>query len=271
MSLVISRDLVLIEQEDLTNRPLIGWRNIVTASNIAADSAEALYPAVNLANPATHLRWQATSNAEQYLTITTGTADSIDYIGIARHNLASGEIPVSIEGNDGSGFEEIVQDVVLPNDGPALFRFISQPYESLRIRLWAGVDPATMSVVYAGKLLALERKIYQGHTPLPFAPVSKATNGKSESGQFLGRIVTGESLATKLPLSLITPEWFRANLAPFLAPYTGGKNRPFFFAWRPDDYPAEVGYAWLTNDPQPTPQSPHSYTSLTFEMGGIAS
>lgn len=41
--------------------PWIGWDNIVTPSNIAATTEQALFPDVNLANPATYLMWRGGS------------------------------------------------------------------------------------------------------------------------------------------------------------------------------------------------------------------
>jgi hypothetical protein len=266
MSLVISDNLVLSAIESGANRPLIGWRNIVTASNIAADTADSNNPASNLANPATFLGWEANDTTAQYLTITPGSADDIDYVGIATHNLSTAQIAVSIEGDDGSGYAELVAPVIPANDGPLLFRFTAQSLSGLRVKLASGDAAASIAVVYAGKLLVLSRKLYQGFTPIPFGRTSKVTNGRSESGQFLGRIVTGRSVASKVPLSLLDPDWYRANLDPFL---DAGKDLPFFFAWRPDDYPAEVGYCWLTNDPQPQAESPHSLYAVTLEMAGV--
>src|SRR6185312_15874775 len=112
--------------ESGANRPLLGWRNIVTTGNIAADTADANNPVSNLANPATYLGWLAADTTEQYLTITPGSADDIDYVGIATHNLSTAQIAVSIEGDDGSGYVELVAPVIPANDGPLLFRFTPQ-------------------------------------------------------------------------------------------------------------------------------------------------
>jgi hypothetical protein len=64
---VISDDLVLSQQvlgeQPNANNPLIGWRNLTTVANIAADSEDPAFPAINLANPLTHLQWRATSTA----------------------------------------------------------------------------------------------------------------------------------------------------------------------------------------------------------------
>lgn len=246
--------------------PAVGYHNVVRADSIVADTQEANYPASNLANPATHLEWRAADDSEQYLTITTNETDEIDYVGIAKHNFGTGEIPVSVEAYDGAIWNEIVEEVMLPDDGPVILRFEAQSIGQIRIRLQTGADSPRAAVVYVGKLLDLERKVYVGHTPLPHGRKTTVANGKSETGNFLGRIVLGEWRESVIPLSLITPAWYRANMDAFLA---AAKEVPFFFAWRPGTYPAEVGYGWLTDDPMPTPAGPSNLLAFDLRVSGV--
>lgn len=268
MTLVISSAVVLAAAVDglSLDHPVIGWHNVVTAAGIVADTEAANYPASNLANPATHLEWRAADTTEQYLTITTDEIDPIDYVAIAGHNLFSAEIPVSIEGYIGAVWTEIVEETMLGDDGPAMFRLEGQSLSQIRIRLQAGVEAARIAVVYCGKSLVIERKIYVGHTPLTDARVASIVNGRSESGKFLGRIVLGETSESAIPLSLITPAWFRSNMRPFL---TAAVEAPFFFAWRPQSYPLEVGYGWLLEDPKPAPVGPSNLIAFDLKVGGV--
>lgn len=266
--IVISSAVVLADVADALSldHPIIGWRNVVTAATIAADAAAANFPASNLANPATHLEWRGASAVLQYLTITTNEVDPIDYVAIARHNFFSAEISVSIEGFIASVWTEIVQPVMLPDDGPALFRFTAQSLSQVRIKLASGSDIPRAAVVYCGKLLVVERRIYVGHTPMPHARKSNIANGRSEAGNFLGRIVLGSWRESTVPLSLISPAWYRANMDPFLAV---AKDTPFFFGWRPQSYPREVGYGWLTDDPMPTPDGTSHLLAFDLHVGGV--
>lgn len=269
MSLVISDALVLADVADglSLDHPVIGWHNVVTSSNIVADDAEADYPASNLANPATHLEWRSDTDAEQYLTVTTGYVDEIDYVAVARHNFFSASIPVSIEGYIGGMWTEIVEETMLADDGPALFRFEAQSLSEVRIRMQAGDDNPRAAVVYVGKLLVLERKIYAGHVPLPDARKAQVISNRSESGQFLGRIVLGQTRESTIPLSLISPAWFRDYMRPFLS---AAVETPFFFAWRPETYPLETGFGWLLEDPMPAPSGPSNLIAFDLKVGGVA-
>jgi hypothetical protein len=272
MSLVISSALVVADTSDglSLNHPVIGWHNVVTSTTIEADNEEPNFPASNLANPATHLEWRSDVDTEQYITVTTNYVDEIDYVGIAGHNFSSEEIPVSVGYFDTSSppvWVELVEEVMLPDDGPVILRFAAQSKSIVKIKLGAGSGNPIAAVVYVGKLLVVERKIYVGHTPLPDGIKSSVVNGRSESGKFLGRIELGEWRESTIPLSLVSPDWFRTYMRPFLR---NGKNLPFFFAWRPEDYPFETGFGWLTEDPAPAPVGPSNLIAFDMKVSGVA-
>jgi hypothetical protein len=256
------------------NSPLIGYENLATVDNIAATSEDADYPATNLVNPATNLLWkgEAASPLEDvYVTVTLAGADLIDYVAIAKHNLFTAQSLVSVEGLTGSPLEwvELCSAVALPDNGPAMFCFSEQALDAVRLKIQASpldVVPQA-AVLYAGKLLILQRRVYVGHVPIPYGTSATIVNGKSESGNFLGRIVLNEWNSTGLSLQNLTPAWVRASLMPFVR---ACKEQPFFFAWRPSSYPYEVGYCWMTNDPKPSNQSPNGMMQVEFNMSGIA-
>ncbi len=266
--IVVSSNYVLsvVAEAADPDLPAIGWHNVVTAGSIVADTQEANYPASNLANPATHVEWRAADDSEHYLTITTNEVDPIDYVGIARHNFGTAEIAPSIEGFIDEVWTELVEAVMPADDSPLVFRFVAQSLAQVRIKLPAGADSARAAVVYVGRLLDLERKIYVGHTPMPHGRKTNVANNRSETGNFLGRIVLGEGRETTVPMSLISPAWYRSNMDPFLSV---AQERPFFFAWRPSSYPREVGYGWLVNDPKPTPVGPSNLIAFDLQVAGV--
>ncbi len=169
--IVISQALVLSAGEAAldADSPLIGWHSVVTPAGLTTSNADASYPVSNLANPATHLDWRMTTAALSWVVIETNYSDPIDYVAIARHNFHSAQIAVYVEGYIGGVWTMLTDWTLLPDDGPALFRF--SPSIASHIRLWfgAGAAPARCAVVYAGKLLVMERRVYAGHTPLPHA------------------------------------------------------------------------------------------------------
>ena len=271
MGIVVTQNFVLAPPEEgvglSADHPIIGWRTIVTPTTITSDSSDVNFPASNMANPATHLRWKraAAPSSFGYITITASGAGLVDYVAIARHNLGSQAIPIAI-GYGGGTWTELVSPIVLPDDGPALFRFAPQALATVQIRLGTSTNIPEIAVAYAGKLLTLPRKIYQGFAPINYGRIAKITNGRSEAGNFLGRIVLQEFVKDSVPLSLIDPAYFRNFIAEFLV---DSKENPFFFAWRPQSYPYEIGYCHMTNDPMPTNEAPHGLIAMQMEMTGV--
>ncbi|ARQ01881.1 hypothetical protein [Pseudorhodoplanes sinuspersici] len=266
--IVISSSLVLSESDLTPDHPIVGYRNIVTVDNTVADSENPLYPVTNLANPPTHLRWQAAAAVLQYITITTDSADPIDYVGIARHNFGSGEIAVSIEVDDGSGYVEVIPPVIPGDDSPLLFRFTAGSFVSVRIKLAAGAAVPRASVLHVGKLLVLPSKIWQDHTPIPFGRRQTVVNGRSTSGEFLGSILLGAWNEGRIKETLIDPDVYREDVDAFMAAAVYGRVA-FFFGWRPEMYPDEIGYCWATNDAQPKNATGHGLTEFDMQIEGV--
>jgi len=239
----------------ILDNPVIGYHTIVDISALTSTTEETNYPVSNLANPATNLKWMGTALADEYITLDISYVDGIDYVGIAGHNFGSAGIGVSVEGYISGSWVNIVDEVMPANDGPYLGRFTTQSLDQIRIKMTAGSEVPQAAVLYVGKLLVMERKLYVGHTPMVHARKTSVVNGRSESGAFLGRIVTTEWRETTAPFSLITPEWYREFMDPFLEE---AAETPFFFGWRPETYPQEIGFGWLMDDPMPTPVTPCS-------------
>jgi len=254
------------------NNPIIGYENRVTTSNISSTTADTSYPVTNLANPSTELHWEGELSSpavDEYIIMALNTEELVDYIGIADHNFYSEQIEVSVEvlnDDSPSAWDEIVSGVIPPNDGPLIFRFTPQGITSIRVRMRPGNAAPRAAVVYAGKLLVVQRRIYVGHTPISYGRNTSVVNARSESGNFLGRIVINETRETNIAFENLTPAWYRTYFEPFVA---ACNEIPFFFAWRPDAYPNEVGYLWFTDDPKPANSLPNGMMSISFNVNGI--
>lgn len=275
MSVVISSALAATEAfQANSNTPLIGYQNLVTTSNITATTAATGSPATNLANPSTLLTWTGANLsplATEYLTANVQSVEGLDYVGIARHNLGTAQTIVSVEGvTDGGAspevWTELVGETMLADDAPAIFRFTSQALAKVRLKLQPGTVAPSIAVMYTGKLLQIQRNIFVGHTPITYGRRTEFATSRTESGNFGGRIVLSEWTETKLSLSLLTSAWYRANFDAFV---DAAKTDPFFFAWRPGDYPAEIGYCWTTDDPIPQNDDATGMMSVGLSMRGI--
>lgn len=269
--IVFSDAMTLTETPGATehpNAPAIGYRTVATAAAIVADTEEDAYPASNLANVSTAALWRAADDTAQYLTITPAAATEMDYIGIARHNFGSAQIAVTVEGKAeaGDAWSTLVQETMVTDDSALLLRWAPQTLYAVRVGLASGLEPAEAAVLYAGKLLVMQRRLYVGHTPITMGRNTSIVTGRSETGNFLGRIITGSSLRSAASFANINPAWYRANFDPFAK---ASRAVPFFWAWRPLSYPLEVGFAWLNGDPTPVNARNNGMMSVEIDMTGI--
>jgi Concanavalin A-like lectin/glucanases superfamily len=162
----------------------------------------------------------------------------------------------------------LTDEVVLSDDSPLILQFTPAIYSQVRLWMQLGSAAPQAAVVYVGKLLIMERgiKIETDHVPINYGRIAKVVNGFSESGNFLGRVVTQQHRESKAEYAHITPTWYRSTLDPFII---ASKTEPFFYAWNPDEYPLETGFCWMTNDPVPATNPVTRRVAIEFEMRGV--
>ncbi len=275
--LVASRAIVAsLVEAAVEDRPLLLWRNLVTFNTISATSELAGYPASNLANPSTQplQGWRSNSTGVQYLTVSPIASDRpISAIGIAAHNLGSTGTTISVERlapDDGADWVEVLEPFTPGSDTPLLLWFEDGFAAGVRVKLVS--DPVTpvapeAAVLYAGHATVMEKGVQAGHVPLPYGRSRSIVTGLNTKGAFLGRIIVGGTLRSEATMINLTPAWYRSELDAFAE---ASAETPFFWAWRPTQYPDEVGYAWLTSELVPNPAQKNGRINVTFQMEGIA-
>lgn len=256
------------------NNPRIGWHTLAVAGTLSADSEQADFPALNLANPATYLQWRAAENIEQSLTISLPTPQAINYVGVYGHNWGSLGTTVRLEYSTDGGV------VWLPASPPTIpdledrvfFReFTEVVAANFRVRLIPSGDlydnPPEASVLYIGRVLTIPRRVYVGHEPMTLARSANVSTGFSENGQFLGRVLLSIALESSVSIPNLDPDFVRDELDPFIRT---GIGRPFFWAWRPGRYQEEVTLAWFTREaPKPSNQKENGTMSVAWSMRGV--
>lgn len=250
--------------------PVIGWHTVLTPTSVVVSpAADPLHPVSNLANPSTTAGWRGQTGAEHFVT-GVGLGQTLDYMAVARHNFGSEgmQIRLQVQNTVGGAFNTVIASFTPPDDEPLIMRFEPQVVVTARLRILPATtsDIPRASVMYLGRLLILQRRIYVGHTPLTMGRNARITNGRAESGDFLGRIVLTETLQSAISMQNLSPDWYRDNMDPFIA---ASKDTPFFVAWRPGDYPEETSYAWMTNEPQPSNQRPNGMMQVDFQYSGL--
>lgn len=272
MPLVITTSIVLSAPEAAypAGTPLILWDNIVTSSNIAADSEAAGYPPSNLANPATHQEWRAAAAEDVEITITVGVVDDQSAVGIARHNFGSAGIAVEVGYYDG-GWVSLAGPQIPADDEPMLFQWTEQSLSEIVIKLATGSEAARAAVVYAGKMLIMPRGVdVDADFLVPrFARKTEYSSPLSERGNYLGRIVLSQWIdGVSHTYSHLVADFFRDEIDPFIA--AAQDDVPFFYAMRADDGVSyDVAFAWITDDPMPQKSPVTGRYKLNLKMAGI--
>jgi hypothetical protein len=269
MTLILTPAFVLSSPDQFSEAttPVLGWLNFITPAGTSADHEEDFFPAINMANPATNLFWKSDSTAVQYVTFLVNEEESIDYVGIARHNFGSGGVVVEIEVRlfDGGDWSTLVEGFVVANDAPILIRFLETSVNAMRLKLTPLTTPPQIAVVHIGRMLVMPMGIPAGHTPLIDGLTTRTAAGMSEAGDYLGSIVLSQKLSTAVAFQYLEDTWYRQNLRPLVRE---GRGTPFFYSGLPNSHPEEAGYAWLTNDPRPV-FIEAGWVNVTFEIGGI--
>ena len=274
--IVVSRAYAMSEvARQRANQPILGWMSYASFYTLSATSQTEAYPATNLANPSTANRWESDSTSEQFVTVMFGVEREVDYVGIARHNLGSGAATVSIEGllfggdpENSADWFEIFEPLILPDDGPRIFRFVPEFLIGLRLRIVPAGNKPRAAVLKVGKLTTVKWGLPPGHKPIKYARSVNRIGGRAESGDYLGSVIAGASLSTTIDLVFLEPDWYRTVLEPFRLACED--ENPFFWAWAPARYPDEVGYCWVTNSPMPTIAHTNGMIEISFAIDGIA-
>lgn len=255
------------------NNPIIGYHSIITPSNLSVtgDMNLEVRPVENAWSPDTYTAWEGgiymgpPADKVIYLNIANPNAENIDYIGIAKHNIGSGEYQFSIEeSNDNANWTVLVSPKTVPDDRAIVEYFDTTNSLYFRLKFFKANSALFPSVIIshvkAGRALVLQRRIYVGHRPASLTSMVRRQVLNSENGQYIGQIVKSRFNKTSCEQENVTPEYVRDKIVPFMKHVNGeveiNNTAPstFFFAWRPSDYPDEVVYGWTNDNIQPENQ-----------------
>jgi hypothetical protein len=252
------------------NNPIIGYQSVLTDVDIIATEYVTGRSALNMWNPSTSSLWEGqtvtatpTATTTQYVTLINSANLPVDYLAIARHNLGTVGYTYTVQHSTDAGatWADITTARVIATDQAIFDYFDEKTSDQFRIKLEktltgapAVIDGPVIAHVKLGKAFVLQRRIYAGHKPGTITKkVKKIVNG-SESGEYLGAIVTRSYYTTDCQQDNNSPEFVRTYVKPFIAHVNGHTavdgSAPctFFFSWRPSDYPDEIVYGWTSDN-----------------------
>lgn len=250
--------------QSLGQYAVIGWENLVKSATVTATSQRREFPAVAVKNPLTYERWSPTGASGGTITIDLGGSVLVEYIGIAAHNFGTLGTEVRIECSVGGVNWLDVITLVPTTDNAILVAGIPEELIShIRITVSNGAE---IGVVYAGRLLSMQRKAYGGHSPGTLSRKTEIEPNTSESGQFLGRSIVRKGFETSFNWRHLTADWYRQYFDPFVE---HALREPFFIAWYPEKFPDEVLYAWTKDDIWPVNMGVRDYMQVGFSVEAL--
>lgn len=156
---------------------------------------------------------------------------------------------------------------ILPADNaPIMFLDALRSARYAQVKLTGSGAMPRFAVFYAGRVLAMQRMIYGGHQPVTLSRQTQLKQPISRGGQFLGQSYRRLGVATSAAFKFLTAAWYRANFDPFVEE---ARKQPFFFAWRPQSFPLEIGYMWCADDIAPSNMGQRDLMEVSFKMTGI--
>lgn len=266
MSVVITENYTVggVEHTE-ANSPHILYDSHVRDATVTADEEESGQPVSLLQHylTAPGERWAGTSTSEQNVDFDFGSPVAFDALGIAAHNL--GTIGGSItfqESSDGVTYNDIAT-YVPADDETILILFGTVTKRYARLVITPGSAAPEIGVVYIGEVMPVQHTLYGGHKPTTLGRSANRIGQVSDSGHFLGLVIMSESETTSANLTHLKAGWYRSTFKDF---ERAAATKPFFWAWRPDSYPKEVGFAWLTSLPKPENTGPGDLMSVKLDM-----
>jgi hypothetical protein len=243
----------------------IGHQTYTRSGTATASSAQVDFPADAPLNELTYEFWRPTALPATW-TLDAGSSVSANYFGIAAHTLGTSGNTVTIQGSsDGISYASI--DSITPSDNsPIMFLFAGVSYRYWRLSI-TGVTIPSIGVVYVGTVLEMLRPCYGGLTPISLSRDTVIRPNRSEGGQWLGRSVIRSGSSMSVNYTNLDNAWVRSTFRDFI---DDAVTYPFFFAWRPDNYPEDVGYVWVGEDIKPSNLGTRDLMNVSIQMSGLS-
>lgn len=133
----------------------------------------------------------------------------------------------------------------------------------LQIYVTGGSIMPQIPVIYAGRVLVMEKMPSGPFMPITMADDSELHASMSDGGQFLSQGFRRNGFSSSITFKFLTSEWVRANFEPFKK---AARRLPYFLAWNPEEFPEEVGYCWTQKPINPTYNGTRTYMDVSWSM-----
>lgn len=260
----------------------IFWRSLTlnaAATSVSVSSESGDGPKDSPLRPDTAEFWEATALPATWTfnidSIGSPSRETIDYVAIAGHTIGSEGASVVVATTDGllvgspeaEVYTTFAQAHSPSGDAPIVFMDNPRSVNKIRITV-SGTGIPRLAVIAVGRSTGMQEPIRGGgHAPLNLTRQTMLVQSLSRGGQFLGQGIMRKGVTGSASFDNLTSEWYRAIFDPFVQ---HARQYPYFFAWRPEDYPEEVAYVWSATDIAPSYSGVFDWMRVSWTMNGIA-
>jgi len=241
------------------------WARGLEPSAVTVSSASANGPKDAPLREDTYEFWEPTELPATWR-VDLGAGLPVDYVGLAgRFGSAGVSVQVDTSTNS-TDWEALASSVTPETDAPLMFLDDERVARFVRVTFTGGGVMPQLAVFFPGVSLAMQRSIYGGLTPITMARRTEKYQAFSRGGQFLGQGFRRHGVSASASFRFLTAEWVRSDFDPFVR---SARQYPFFFAWRPQTFPLEVGYVWVEEDIRPVNMGRNTFMQVGWEMQGV--
>ncbi len=263
-------------------KAIIGHENVLDGAIIYSGDEETDFPADNCVDGRTNTQVSYTKDTEKHVIFDLLESKSINFIGVAKHNLQSVKAYIKVYsstiGPYGPWDEELTVSGfdVHPNwddsDDSTIMRRLTEfdtQYLRIEYRWLAGAAAEAtifLSVLALGKYIEPPIGMPVGFQQPRWGDQDEIRVNKSRGNDFVGMSVIDKPRASTIILKNIEVSWFDVYWSAFVADM---KKRPFFVAWNPDDRIGEAAYCWPVKKIAAPKYTKKTRCSVSLKVEGI--
>lgn len=237
------------------------YENKLISSSVSA--SEGVNETLTL-TPNTFEGWTVSpiSGSDAFITFVLPASEDIDTLCVGAHNLNGLSYKWQAAATLGGAFTDLTPLKLQESNNAIMSTFATVNAREVRLFI-SGSGSFKIGVISGGESLQLQRPKYGGVSPSPLNAKVDYFNNRSESGEWVGRSIRRQGFTTALDMVRITPEWYRLYFQPFVE---SAKTTPFFYSWRPADYPDDVVYCWTESDIKPSNSGKREFMNVSFNI-----
>jgi hypothetical protein len=251
-----------------SNKPLtnarILWSPItgtITAGGTGGDLA---------ANDYTFQRWACGALPATW-TLETAADGSVDTVFIAAHNLGSTGSTVTIGTSSATSGSFTTRATIVPTDDSTIAAMFNtgagaaHTIRRIQISISGASSAVQIGIIRAGVALQMERPVFGGVRPIGLNRLAETRHAMSETGQWLGRTIQRQALATEMSWQHLSSAWYRANFDAFARALP---QTPFGLIQNAARMPESVAWCWTDSVPAPENMGVIDLMSVSLPITG---